>query len=75
MRAVLSEIEACLHGDHYLAAVILALGIPDIAGALSSERGEGGFEGYRAWFDAHVAPLYPLLTAETCWSLRRGLAP
>lgn len=75
MHAVLSEIEACLHGDHYLAAVMLALSVPDIAAALGREDAESTFEGYRAWFDEHVAPLYPRLTAEACWSLKRGLAP
>ena len=75
MLAVLDEIEACLHGDHFLAALQLSLTVPEIAAALASETGRGGEGGYRAWFDAHLKPLYPSLGAEDCLSLRLGLAP
>ena len=56
MRELLGELEGALNAELYTLALVGALAIPDIAGALESNNGEATRARYEAWFDANVPP-------------------
>jgi len=59
-------------GFHYL-AVVTALTLPDICGALESEDGWATKPRFVAWWEQWMAPRYPLMTAEDAYALRSGI--
>ena len=54
-------------------AVVLALTIPDICGALTSPDGTSNGSRYKDWYAGNLAPKYPSLTANDCYKLRCGV--
>jgi len=55
----------------YFLALAGALVIPDICGALESPSGVAEGSAYKAWFDAHLAPLHGgIMDGDTCWKFR-----
>src|SRR5438132_8002722 len=76
MRELLQQIErATAAGNLYYVALLTALSVPDICGALESEDGEATRTKYIAWFDRWVASKYvvrgaPSLTGEVCYYYR-----
>jgi hypothetical protein len=73
MEPILAEIEKALDAGLYYLAVMLAVAIPDICGALESKDGRSGPVQYKAWYDAHLANRIYDLTADDCYSLRCGV--
>jgi hypothetical protein len=69
MEPILAEIEKALDAGLYYLAVMLAVAIPDICGALESKDGRSGPVQYKAWYDAHLANRIYDLTADDCYSL------
>jgi hypothetical protein len=65
-------------GRLYYLALVGALVIPDMCGALESADGQATPLRYKAWFDKHVAPMNlfgttPILTGEDCYRFRCSL--
>lgn len=62
----------------YYLALLGALAIPDLCGALEAQGGEATRARYKSWFDTHVGPLYvnhwagdePFLSGEDCYLFR-----
>ncbi|WP_213761964.1 hypothetical protein [Caballeronia sp. dw_19] len=76
----LNQIGLCADAeDLYFMALMGALSVPDICGALESQDGKATGAKYMAWFDIWVAPKYfvgsgvdrvPSLTGRQCYGLR-----
>lgn len=73
LEMILREIEGALDAELYYLALMLGLAIPDICGALENESGWSTRDRYKAWYDAHLASLFPFMTADDCYSLRCGV--
>lgn len=73
MESILQDIEKALAAGCYYVAVHMVLALPDICAALESPNGETSGRQYRSWYDGHLAPLYPMITATDCYSLRCGV--
>lgn len=59
MDAVISEVRCCLENKLYLAALALALMIPDMCGATeNSDKQVKSYDRYVTWFEKWVAPEY-----------------
>ncbi len=71
MEELFKQIAAAAHTGLYFLALAGALIVPDVCGALESQGGEATGAIYRAWFDAHVAPMHPgFMDGDTCWKFR-----
>ncbi|MGO9964937.1 MAG: hypothetical protein ACLPUG_16115 [Acidimicrobiales bacterium] len=74
----LGQLEAAASDSRlYYVALLGALVIPDICGALESQNGLASGLRYKRWFDTHVAPLHvnvrthqPFLNGESCYRFR-----
>jgi hypothetical protein len=73
MEMILQEIERALQARLYYLAVVMAVTMPDICAALEAANGRTSGDKYKAWYNAHLAPLYPRLTDDDCYSLRCGV--
>jgi hypothetical protein len=74
MRDLFQQVETTLTRDLYYVALMAALAIPDICGAMQSGDGQATGERYRAWFERYVGPRYVgTLTGADCWSFRCSL--
>lgn len=58
MRTLIDQIERSLGSGLYYVSLCMALAIPDIAGALSSDDGEASGAKYAAWFEKWVRPRF-----------------
>ena len=59
MDAVISEVRCCLENKLYLAALALALMIPDMCGATENSGTQvKSYDRYVTWFEKWVAPEY-----------------
>lgn len=70
---LLAQIEMCVKQNLYFPALISALVIPDIGGAIDSGSVEKPGERYQKWFDKYVKPRYAgrlKLTGKQCYFLR-----
>lgn len=70
-----NELRQATERSLYYTAILTALTIPDICGALSASNGEATRARYHAWFDAHIGPKYMIgpwqtLTRNDCYFLR-----
>jgi len=75
MHDLLSQIEAASERRLYYVALLSALAVPDICGALESENGRAAPTKFTAWFDQWVAPKYAFhggttLTGHVCYAYR-----
>lgn len=75
MRDLLQQIDRATAANLYYVALLAALSLPDICGAMESDAGEATRQKYIAWFDRWVAPRYavrgaPSLTGEVCYYYR-----
>lgn len=73
LEGLLTEVEAALSASLYYMAVVLALMIPDICGALASADGVSSGLKYKNWYNANLASQYPSLSAHDCYKLRCGV--
>ena len=73
MDIILKDIEKAISAKCYYVAVHMALALPDICAALEAPNGETSGKKYRAWYNANLSAIYPLLTATDCYSLRCGV--
>jgi hypothetical protein len=71
--AALDDVDRALGAGVWYAALVVALTIPEVCAALESPDGTGGSTRYKAWYDTHMAPAYPRLTADDCYSIRCGV--
>jgi hypothetical protein len=72
---LLDEVEAALDSGLYRVALLTALTIPDIAGALDAPDGVANGARYVAWFDTWAAPRFErfgaqVITGEDCYQYR-----
>lgn len=72
---LLDEVEASAASKLYRVALLAALTVPDIAGALDSADGRASQQRYERWFDKYVAPKYvafgtQYLTGHDCYQYR-----
>jgi hypothetical protein len=58
MRDLLEQIQAAKSAGLYYLALLSALLVPEICGALESSNGETEGKKYAAWFDKNVSPRY-----------------
>lgn len=75
LREFLRQIQGAVGVQLYYLALMGALAVPDICGALESENGEADSSKYKKWFDEYLAPQYKtedtvFLTADDCWRFR-----
>jgi len=75
MRDLFQQIDRAAAANLYYVALLAALSLPDICGAMESDDGEATRPKYIAWFDRWVAPSYtvggaPSLTGEVCYYYR-----
>lgn len=73
LEILLTEIERALDAGFSYLAVLSALALPDICGALESEDGRAHPTRYKGWYTANLATVWPMLTADECYSLRCGV--
>jgi len=73
METILAEIERALNAQIFYPALVVTLTLPDICAALEAPNGRSSRLKYIAWYDAHVATIYPLVTAIDCYSIRCGV--
>ena len=73
MDVILGQIERALdRGFHYL-AIVSALTLPDLCAALEAANGETTKAAYRGWYDAWLAPKYPMISRIDIYRLRSGV--
>jgi hypothetical protein len=75
MLSLAKEIEGSVDDGRLLTALLTALAIPDICGALDSANGSANRTAYAAWFEKYVAPMYlpsrrELFTGNDCYKCR-----
>lgn len=75
MRDLFQQIDRAVGANLYYVALLAALSLPDICGAMESDDGEATRQRYIAWFDRWVAPKYTVrgalsLTGEVCYYYR-----
>ena len=58
MKDLLEQIQTASRAGQYYVALMSALAVPEICGALESPGGEADGKKYAAWFDTHVSPRY-----------------
>jgi hypothetical protein len=73
LEPILSEIERALAQGLYYLAIMLSLAPPDICAALQNEDGRSTTDGYKRWFELHLAAKFFMFTADDCFSLRCGV--
>ena len=74
MKDFLAQIKKGLDENLYFLSLFSTLAIPDLCGAMGSEKGEASPEKYKAWFDEHVAPKYNgFLSGNDCYFFRCSL--
>jgi len=70
----LHQVDLASDAGLYYVALLTALTIPDIGGAMDASSGRASPETYKAWFDRYMAPKYSVglvhLTGEDCYGLR-----
>lgn len=69
------QIDASARDGHYMVALMAALSIPDICGALESPNGQASRSNFSKWFDQWVGPKYVngvdlIFDGETCYYYR-----
>ena len=73
---IIEEVQKCIENECYIAALTLALTIPDICGKAEFPDINGTRERYIRWYDAHVGyteysySLSPYVSGEVVYSLR-----
>lgn len=71
MQDVLDQIRAASQADLFYVALMSALALPDICGALESPDGQANGKRYAQWFDRHVGPFYnEWLKGQDCYYFR-----
>ncbi|USS40070.1 hypothetical protein NF865_06920 [Thermococcus aggregans] len=71
MEELISQIKKALDNNLYYLALLAALTLPDICGALSSEDGKATKQRYIEWFNKYVGEKYKgCLTGEDCYYFR-----
>jgi hypothetical protein len=74
MEELLRQITWASNAGAYFIALLGALSVPDICGALDSPGGEATGQTYKDWFDAHVAPsCYGMMDGDDCYKFRCSL--
>jgi hypothetical protein len=70
-----NEIEKCISAQLFHTALLTAMTIPDICGALESKDGQSSGNNYSHWFDTYVAPDYRKnqFTGKDCYRCRCSL--
>lgn len=76
METLTNEIKNALTVKLWYAALVLALMLPDVCGALESQDGRSTPDRYKAWYDAWLAKKYKAvkMTADDLYFLRCGVA-
>lgn len=69
------DIDVAVSGRHHILALMAALTVPDMCGALDSVDGIASGSRYAAWFDQHLGHVYPsqFVTGQVCFALRCSL--
>lgn len=71
MDDIIEQVREANKAGIYYVALLSALALPDICGALESDDGQASKKKFISWFDDHVAPLYNgFLDGETCYYFR-----
>ena len=77
MRTLIAQTRKALDADLYYLALLSALSIPDIAGALGSDDGRASGQRYAAWYETWVRPRLKEnrhrenpLSGEACYGFR-----
>ena len=75
MRDLIQQIDRAMAANLYYVALLAALSLPDICGAMESDDGEATRKKFIVWFDRWVGPRYvvgdaPSLTGEVCYYYR-----
>ena len=75
MRGLIDQIQRAVAANLYYVALLAALSLPDICGAMESDDGQATKEKYIAWFERWVAPKYTVrgaasFSGEVCWYYR-----
>lgn len=74
MKEVSETVQAALAQHNYWAALMVAIAVPDICGALTEGSGAHNGDRYRRWYERYMDPKYHnFLPASTCWNLRNCL--
>lgn len=74
IETILNEIERALDAKLYYLAIVLALTLPDICGALESKDGRAGPRQFKAWYNAHLKSQFVReMTDADFYSLRCGV--
>ncbi|MBX3273873.1 MAG: hypothetical protein KF729_26650 [Sandaracinaceae bacterium] len=58
MLGILDQIEGAKNAGLYYVALLSALAVPDIAGAIDAQNGRATRSAYAKWFDTHLGPKY-----------------
>jgi hypothetical protein len=73
MNTLLGEIQRALTMRLYYLAILMALHIPDVCGALEAADGQAKPDRYKTWYRKWLAPKYPLITEDDIYCLRCGV--
>lgn len=70
--AIISQIEGALVADLNIAALLVALTVPDICASLASEDGRSDGKRYAAWFDQNMPKYSEGLPGSEAYKMRCG---
>lgn len=73
LELILQQVEAALEFHLYYLAIVLTLTLPNVCSGLMEPDGRSTGHHYKAWYEANLASAFPLMSADTCYSLRCGL--
>ncbi|MGN7861439.1 hypothetical protein ACTJI8_12735 [Microbacterium sp. 22303] len=73
MDHLIDEIRRALEAKLYVVGLQSTLALVDICAALSTESGETSAKTFRAWYDEHILPAFPRLTAADAYKIRCGI--
>ncbi len=73
MDRLIQEIRAALAANMFVIALQSSLALIDICAALESANGRTRRSLFEAWFERHLSPRYPNLSAQDAYELRCGL--
>lgn len=68
-----TEIDRALDAELYYPALVLAMSIPDICGALASADGKASGPRYAAWYESNLPDYAKELSGKDCHSMRSAL--
>lgn len=73
LHPILGEMMLALEARFFYLAMMQAVAIPDICGAIEAKDGRASKVKYIAWYKTYISPYFKMLPAEYCYDIRCGI--